>query len=589
MYPPEARVAYNSIFMRVCANAKRFVGDVRGNTAMIFALAGLAVIGAGGVGVDLARAMVAKNRMATALDAAALAVGTTQGLSTSQLQAMAQQYFNANYTSTAYGTPGPVSVAVDGQSISLSVSNNVPTAILPVLGIDNVAVGVSNQVTRALTKLRVSLVLDTTGSMNETDATGTTKISALITATHQLLTTLKNAASSPGDVQVSLIPFSKTVNVGTGNVNAAWIRWAEWEAAPPNPGLTGSDGPGTACPWSTSSEGYRCQANPTNGSSTVNNIPSSGAYAGYICPTVDNGSTNSGYKGRYYNGCYNSVATTTTNTSTANTSGSTTVCTNSSSCTTATYCSGYPKTTTTTSGNTTTVTTTTCSCVTTSGNKKTCTRPWTAVATTTTTTTGAPYQHTWIVNAHSTWAGCVMDRDQSYDANATTPTGNATRFPAENASSCVPSVMMGSLGYNWTSLNNAVDAMTAGGSTNQTIGLAWGMQSLAQGTPLNAPAADPDATNVIILLSDGVNTQNRWTGDGSNHSSAVDTRMTAACNTAKAANYEIYTILVMAGNSTVLQNCASTSSKYFALTTAGAIITTFNQIGQTLANLHLSR
>jgi hypothetical protein len=182
-----------------------------------------------------------------------------------------------------------------------------------------------------------------------------------------------------------------------------------------------------------------------------------------------------------------------------------------------------------------------------------------------------------------------MDRDQSHDTKPTTPSGASTNFPAENSTSCVPSVMKGTLGYDWTALHNSVDAMTAGGSTNQVIGLAWGMQALTQGTPLNAPAFDPDATNVIILMSDGLNTQNRWYGDGSSQNAQIDARMALACTEAKARNIEIYTILVMAGNSTVLQNCASSPSKYFALTTAGAIITTFNQIGQQLANLHLSR
>src|SRR5262249_2354075 len=95
---------------RARALAQRFAKDARGNAAMIFALTSVAIIGAGGVGVDLARAMVAKNRMADALDAAALAVGTTQGLTNAQMQDMAQKYFNANYTSTSYGTPTPVTV-----------------------------------------------------------------------------------------------------------------------------------------------------------------------------------------------------------------------------------------------------------------------------------------------------------------------------------------------------------------------------------------------------------------------------------------------------------------------------------------------
>jgi hypothetical protein len=42
------------------------------------------------------------------------------------------------------------------------------------------------------------------------------------------------------------------------------------------------------------------------------------------------------------------------------------------------------------------------------------------------------------------------------------------------------------------------------------------------------------------------------------------------------------------GNSTVLQNCATDSSKYFDLTTSGAIITTLNSIGQQITSLRVS-
>ena len=564
---------------------------------MIFALSAVAVIGCGGVGVDLARAMVAKNRMADALDAAALAVGTTQGLTNAQMRDMAQKYFDANYNAIGFGTPGPVQLAtsgVNGANISLTVNSNVPTSILPIIGIDNVPVAVSNQVTRALTKLRVALVLDNTGSMTQTDATGTSKISALISATHSLLTILQNAASSPGDVQVSLVPFSKTVNVGTGNASQAWLDWTDWEAAPANAGtIANTVGPGSACPWTTSAKGYQCQNGSTNAASTVTTIPVSGANAGFICPSVDNGSFNSGRLGRYYNGCYNSVVTHTT----ASTNGSATntqVCSKtnqpSGTCTTSHYCTGkgYPITGTKTTNasnvnvHTYTITGTACTCTT--GSSATCTRTDQPEK-----DTDDQWSHTWAFNNHNTWAGCVMDRAQNYDEGVSNPSSSANKFPTENAQSCVPSVMKGTLGYDWTTLNNAVTAMTAGGSTNQTIGFVWGWQSLTQGSPLNAPAIDPDTTNVIILLSDGMNTQDRWYGDGSTTNTTIDGRLTTACAAAKAQGVQIYTVLVMAGNSTPLQACATDSSKYFALTTAGAIITTFNQIGQTLANLHLSR
>ena len=62
-----------------------------------------------------------------------------------------------------------------------------------------------------------------------------------------------------------------------------------------------------------------------------------------------------------------------------------------------------------------------------------------------------------------------------------------------------------------------VDAMVAGGSTNQTIGLVWGWHAMSQGNPMNPPALPSNTSRYIIILSDGLNTQDRWYGDGSNH------------------------------------------------------------------------
>ena len=69
---------------------------------------------------------------------------------------------------------------------------------------------------------------------------------------------------------------------------------------------------------------------------------------------------------------------------------------------------------------------------------------------------------------------------------------------------------------------------------------------------------------IIILLSDGLNTQDRWY---SSASTSVDHRMydtngTGTCANIKAAGVTIYTIQVNTGGdptSTLLQNCASSS------------------------------
>src|SRR5262249_19244376 len=44
-----------------------------------------------------------------------------------------------------------------------------------------------------------------------------------------LLDQLKAAASKDGDVYVSIIPFAKDVNIGTGSVSATWLDWTDWE------------------------------------------------------------------------------------------------------------------------------------------------------------------------------------------------------------------------------------------------------------------------------------------------------------------------------------------------------------------------
>lgn len=502
---------------------RRFARHKGGNVAMMWAAGVFVLLGMVGVSIDFARAATAKAALQNAIDAAALAIGAKPNLTQAQRELLAEQYMAANLNLDAsLGVPTKPVVVVNGESVTVSSNLRVPTTLGRLIG-DYLTPTVSSNVVWGQTKLWVSLALDNTGSMLETDAKGVTKLSSLITATNQLLDMLEGVETHPGDIEVALIPFSKTVNVGTTNVNAGWIDWTDWEAPPANyntlSGSTlwedyGPQGKYKYCPWTSSRNGYACQTSSTNGSSTYGS--STTITDGKFCPSRDSGSKNSGRSGRYYNGCFNSVKRV-------------------SSC---------------------------------SSNCK--------------------YDHTWVVNHRNTWSGCIMDRAQSYDVNTTLPTNSATGFPAENSSACVPSVMMGALGHNWTALKSRANAMTAVGNTNQTIGLAWGMMSQTQGGPFNAPALPEFTTRYIILMSDGLNTQNRW----SSSQSVIDARMAAACANAKNAGFVIYSIYVDtggSGNSTVMANCASDSSKYYALTTSGAIVTAFNQIGQEITKLRVNR
>jgi Flp pilus assembly protein TadG len=625
----------------VLRKARAFLRAKRGNVAMMFAISLVPLTIAAGVGLDYAREAMVRNAMNEALDAAALAVGSSSGLNSTTAAALAAQYFNANYKgSSTDGTPTCCTVTYNSSgSVTVSATDQMPATLLKIAGYTALPVTASSTVVWGQTKLWVALVLDNTGSMCQPDnnpcpgdTSTSIKINALKTASHNLLTTLQNASANPGDVMVSIVPFAKDVKVGTANVSASWIDWTDWATQAPGTPST-SVGPGSSCPW-TSSTYNACLAQPggTLGSdgitmNTVSTVPSSGSYSGYICPGSVR-SSSSGQSGHYYDGCWNSVPTKSLNTVTTVTQPmkDKQTCTQvGSGTTTCVDQSGWPQTNGSTSSGTTTSTTSgysgdststvnqnnqnssnsdgSKSCSTSKG-VQTCT--WTRTVTynnlavTTVVTGAAPYNHTWVVNDHSTWRGCVMDRNQDDDANDTTP---GTLFPAENSDSCPVAQMTpmttptpataSDVTTMFANLNTQIDAMVANGGTNQTIGLAHGMQTLTTGLPYSAPALPNNTSRYIILLSDGLNTMDRWYGDGSDQSTSVDARMTLACTNAKAQGFIIYTIFVdlngTQGNSSVLQTCATDSSKYFDLTTSSAIISTFNQIAQQITSVRVSQ
>jgi Mg-chelatase subunit ChlD len=188
----------------------------------------------------------------------------------------------------------------------------------------------------------------------------------------------------------------------------------------------------------------------------------------------------------------------------------------------------------------------------------------------------------------------VSDRDKDYDVSATVPTSQPTSFPANQESSC-PAATVVPLTYNWTNVNNTIDKMSPGGATNQTIGLQWGWLSLLQQSPLNAPPEDPNLRyqHIIILFTDGLNTANRFNGDGSTTSTQVDSRMKALCDNVKATGVTMYTVQIDTtgkdGISAVLPYCASNPGNFFMLNNANQISSAFAAIGTSIAELRVAK
>ena len=430
-------------------------------------------------------------------------------------------------------------------------------------------------------------------------------------------------------------------------------------------------GPGWPCPFTTSNSGFTCNSTPANNSGppTGNKIPSSVTYQGQtitgpICPSVDaNSNTN-------YNGCWDSELVNDGGVAQTFCSGSSSCSCNGAPTTTpACHCTGSGSNTvckgpryihnwtqpvpSDTADNTSqphlsppvgfNVQDTTPHIPATStsnpnpawiGTGTYTSGTWLGTGTTATMCT-TPTQlncmtlvaNNWSkpsTNPISNWTGCVTDRTQSFDetGDSPDPSNVATLFPANqwyesskgycNASSNPTLEPVMPLTYNWSALKTAVNAMQPTGSTDQSVGLAWAWQSLLTATtgPIPAPAEDANTTynRVIIILSDGLNTEDRWPnyGDGSTQNTTggvgdIDVRQAQQCANIKAATdsqgrqmFTIYTIQVDTSSppdpvSTVLQNCASDPTKFFKLTSSNQIATTFTAIGTALSQLRVSQ
>jgi hypothetical protein len=192
---------------------------------------------------------------------------------------------------------------------------------------------------------------------------------------------------------------------------------------------------------------------------------------------------------------------------------------------------------------------------------------------------------TWTPAAHSTWNGCVYDRDQSNDVgNTATVAGTpATMYRAHQADNC-PAAMI-PLSEDWAALNAKVDAMTPTGNTNVTIGMQVAWQTLTAADPFDAPAKASDLDKVLIVLTDGTNTENRWTSS----STSIDSRTQRVCDNAKADNVKVYTVRVIDGNAGLLKGCATKTSMYYDVQQASQLDATFSAIAQNLANLRLTK
>jgi Flp pilus assembly protein TadG len=527
----------------------RFGRSDNGNIAVLFAIAAVPIISFVGAAIDYTRANTARTAMQAALDSTALmlAKDLTDGIiTTAQLGTKAQAYFTALYTNTDAKSvvinAGYTQNTGSGSTIQLNGSGTVDTDFMRVAGFPNLNFNTASTSVWGNTRMRVALVLDNTGSMASNG-----KMAALQKAATDMIDKLAALNKTAGDVYISIIPFAKDVNVDKANVGASWINWTNWEGEPPF--LVGNKSnafkaaiAGSNCPFTNSNQGFVCMDRPAtmSGAATASKIPSSGTYAGYICPGLDSGAKLAGQTNIYYNGCYTTIT------------GSSASCGSNTACT----CSG-------------------------SGSSKIC-HLWRGDGTSA-TAAAAP--------ARSTWTGCVNDRDQPTDATNAAPSSSSTEFYAEQWKDCLPATVT-AMSNQWQTLKNQINAMTPSGNTNQAVGLAWGWQSVSTTNgPIAAPGKGTNSIykDYIVLLSDGLNTQNRW----STTQSSIDARQELLCQNIRTDTTNpvtVFTIQVNINNadpkSQVLQDCA-TNGNFQMITDSTQTSDAFNNVFTQISKLRV--
>ena len=158
---------------RLLRPLRKFRAARRGNVAITFALAAVPMIGVVGAAIDYGQATSIKADFQSALDSTVLMLAKEAVSDTpTQLQANATNYFNALFKrpeaknvqiTAAYSSNG-------GSSISVAGSATMSTNFAQLIGYNNFTVSGAATSKWSSKRLRVSLVLDNTGSMSDATA-----------------------------------------------------------------------------------------------------------------------------------------------------------------------------------------------------------------------------------------------------------------------------------------------------------------------------------------------------------------------------------------------------------------------------------
>lgn len=195
--------------------------DAAGNVLPIAAVAMVVIAGLIGGGIDMSRAYLVQNRLQAACDAAVLAgrrAETSAGFDAASA-AQANSYFAANFDNASMGAKSSsfsATTSDSGNTIDATATAKIDTTLTRLFGYSEFTLSANCTSAMGVGNSDVTMVLDTTGSMDWTlSGTSQTRIQALRAAMKSFYTTLQTATvGTNARIRYAFVPYSSSVNVG---------------------------------------------------------------------------------------------------------------------------------------------------------------------------------------------------------------------------------------------------------------------------------------------------------------------------------------------------------------------------------------
>ena len=211
---------------------RRMARDSAGNTLALIAAAMIPLLALVGGGVDMGRSYLAQTRLQQACDSGTLAarkkLGTTvalTGVPPADVKTVGDKFFNQNFRTGSYGTKNrsfAMTLEAD-YAISGAAHIDVPTTIMGMFGKTLVSIDVTCQAKLNFSNTDIMFVLDTTGSMRDTNPGDTdNKLTSLKQVVRNFYTQMEGSKSPGTRMRYGFVPYSTNVNVG-GSLKSDWL------------------------------------------------------------------------------------------------------------------------------------------------------------------------------------------------------------------------------------------------------------------------------------------------------------------------------------------------------------------------------